>query len=329
MRTALPVNRSGTDAVVVGAGVIGLTTGVCLAEAGLTTRIVTAAPTEHTTSYAAGAICGPVFDETDDPVGAWSQVGFDEFTALAADPRTGVRLRESVFVSPIGMTGPPPILRPTDVRALRPDEVSAGYASGFVATIPCVDMPRYLNYLGQRFEAAGGIVEGQELASLANAAELAPLIANCAGLGARKLVPDLSVRPIRGQHVVVENPGIDRVFMEPPFGPAWAGIIPHGDVVVLGGIAVEDDWNLEPDPEVAEQILRRCVAVEPRLRNARVVEHRVGLRPGRASVRLEREEIDGAVVVHDYGHGGTGVLLSWGCARDAVKLLMTDSTRRR
>jgi D-amino-acid oxidase len=33
--------------------------------------------------------------------------------------------------------------------------------------------------------------------------------------------------------------------------------------------------------------------------------------------------------VHDYGHGGTGVLLSWGCARDAVKLLMTDSTRRR
>ena len=106
MRTALPVNRSGTDAVVVGAGVIGLTTGVCLAEAGLTTHIVTAAPTERTTSYAAGAICGPVFDETDDPVGAWSQVGFDEFTALAANPRTGVRLRESVFVSPAGMTVP-------------------------------------------------------------------------------------------------------------------------------------------------------------------------------------------------------------------------------
>ena len=117
---------------------------------------------------------------------------------------------------------------------------------------------RYLNYLGERFEAAGGVVESRELASLASAAELAPLIANCAGLGARKLVPDLSVRPIRGQHVVVENPGIDRVFMEPPFGPAWAGIIPHGDVVVLGGIAVEDDWNLEPDPEVADQILRRC-----------------------------------------------------------------------
>ena len=206
-----------------------------LAEAGLTTRIVTAAPTERTTSYAAGAICGPVFDETDDPVGAWSQVGFDEFTALAANPRTGVRLRESIFVSPAGMTGAPPILRPAEARALRPDEVSAGYGSGFVATVPCVDMPRYLKYLGERFEAAGGVVESQELASLANAAELAPLIANCAGLGARKLVPDLSVRPIRGQHVVVENPGIDRVFMEPPFGPAWAGIIPHGDVVAPAG----------------------------------------------------------------------------------------------
>ena len=316
-------NPAGIDAIVVGAGVIGLTTGVCLAEAGLRTRIVAAEQRERTTSYAAGAICGPVFLPPDDPVGAWEHAGFDEFTALAADSRTGVRLRDGVFVAPIEMTDAPPIARPAEVRLLAAEEVPAGYASGFVASIPCVDMPRYLDYLTGRYQAAGGVIERRRLRSVADAAQMAPLVANCSGLGARDLVPDPDVRPIRGQHVVMENPGIDTVFMEPPFGTAWAGIVPHGDVVVLGGIAVEDDWNLEPDPAVADQILHRCVAVEPRLRDARIVEHRVGLRPGRPSVRLEREELDGVVVVHDYGHGGNGVMLSWGCARAAVALITT------
>lgn len=319
------MDRSGTpDVVVVGAGVIGLTTGICLAEAGLSIRILTAAPPRLSTSYAAGALCGPMFVPPDDPVGAWEQIGFDEFTALAAHTGTGVHLCDGVFVAPAEMgdvAEGPPILRPVDARVLAPDEVPAGYGSGFMATIPCVDMPRYLTYLFERFASAAGVVETRRLTSLAEAATVAPLIANCTGLGARDLVPDLSVRPIRGQHVVVENPGIETVFMEPPFGPAWAGIIPHGDVVVLGGIAEADEWNLEPDPAVADGILRRCAAVEPRLVGARVVEHRVGLRPGRPTVRLEREEIDGMVVVHDYGHGGTGVMLSWGCARAAVALL--------
>jgi D-amino-acid oxidase len=312
---------SGNDAVVVGAGVIGLTTGVCLAEAGLSTRIVTAEPRERTTSYAAGAICGPVLDLPGIPMVSREQAGFDEFTMLAGGSGTGVRLCDGMFVAPAGMTGVPPMIRPAEVRVLDPGDVPAGYESGFMAVIPCVDMPRYLAYLTERFERAGGVVESRRLASLAEAAEIAPLVANCAGLGARDLVPDQSVRPVRGQHVVVENPGIDRVFMEPPFGPAWVGIVPHVDVVVLGGIAVENDWNLEPDPAVADEILRRCVVVEPRLRDAPIVEHRVGLRPGRPSVRLDREELDGAVVVHDYGHGGSGVLLSWGCAREALALL--------
>jgi D-amino-acid oxidase len=316
------VATSGPDAVVVGGGVIGLTTGICLAEAGTSTRMVTADPPERTTSYAAGAICGPVFELPGSPTTAWEHVGFDEFTELAADPQSGVALRDGMFVAPAEITGAPPIVRPSAIRVLGPDDVPAGYGSGFVATIPCVDMPKYLSHLTDRFEAAGGIILTRRLASLSEAVEMAPLVANCTGLGARELVPDPSVRPVRGQHVVVENPGIDTIFMEPPFGPAWAGIVPHGEVVVLGGIAVEDDWNLEPDPVVAAEILRRCTAVEPRLQDAPIVEHRVGLRPGRPSVRLDREEIDSAVVVHDYGHGGTGVMLSWGCAREATALLL-------
>jgi D-amino-acid oxidase len=46
----------------------------------------------------------------------------------------------------------------------------------------------------------------------------------------------------------------------------------------------------------------------------------VGLRPGRAEVRLEKELISGKVIIHNYGHGGSGVTLSWGCAEEVVEL---------
>jgi D-amino-acid oxidase len=72
---------------------------------------------------------------------------------------------------------------------------------------------------------------------------------------------------------------------------------------------------------VATRILRDCAAVEPRLNGARVVGHQVGLRPFRPQVRLEAEATgDGPLVVHNYGHGGAGITLSWGCAREAAAL---------
>jgi len=60
----------------------------------------------------------------------------------------------------------------------------------------------------------------------------------------------------------------------------------------------------------------------PALRSARVLEHRVGLRPTRPAVRLEAGVLeDGRPVVHDYGHGGAGVTLSHGCAAEVAELV--------
>jgi D-amino-acid oxidase len=51
-----------------------------------------------------------------------------------------------------------------------------------------------------------------------------------------------------------------------------------------------------------------------------VLAERVGLRPFRRSgVRLERDLLrDGRAVIHNYGHGGAGFTLSWGCAREVL-----------
>ena len=171
-----------------------------------------------------------------------------------------------------------------------------------------------------RFQAAGGELEVRALRALGDVAGAAPVVVNCSGVGARALVPDPAVRSVRGEHVIVENPGLDEFFMEEP-APRWAAWFPHGDHVVLGGSADEDDWSLEPDLALAEEIVRRCAAIEPRLADARVLEHRVGLRPARPDVRVEEVALGASRCVHNYGHGGTGVALAWGCARDVCSIV--------
>jgi D-amino-acid oxidase len=104
-------------------------------------------------------------------------------------------------------------------------------------------------------------------------------------------------------------------------------IVPRGnDMLVLGGLAEPDEWGLDiglDNYEPVRQMFRRCVDFLPALRNAQIDAAepvRVGLRPVRKqNVRLELEA--GLRVVHNYGHGGSGVTFSWGCAQEAAELV--------
>jgi D-amino-acid oxidase len=292
---------------------------VSLAEAGLRVRIWTAEPLEASTSFAAGAMWGPYLVEPVDRVAVWSRHTLDVLRKLAAQPGTGVRLVAGVEASRTP-TAPPDWGDQLDgFRMCEGAELPEGFATGWRFVAPVVDMPIYLGYLRQRFVESGGVIETRRLTTLAEA--VAPVVVNCSGIGARDLVPDPRMFPIRGQLVVVENPGVTEFFSEDTgLSPDLLHFYPQGDAVVLGGQAAPDEWSLEPDPDLARAIVTRCAAVEPRLRGARVVGHRVGLRPTRPEVRLEAERVAGRLVIHNYGHGGTGVTLSWGCAAEATTL---------
>jgi len=307
------------DVLVIGAGVSGLTTAICVAEAGLRVHVRAARPPQQTTSVAASAMVGPLIYDRDDRRRTWGEATTRELVGPPGAP--GVHLTRGLLAArPDGFL-PPHADEIPGFDLCRPDELPSGFGTGFWATLPLVDMPVYLDYLVERLHTAGAEIEMASVESLAEAAALAPAVVNCSGLGARELAGDPDVRPVRGPKVVVENPGIDTFFMEAPIGPTWVAYLPHRDHVVLGGRASEYDENLEPDPAEEAEILRACAEIEPRLAGARVLEHRVGLRPGRAEVRLEPEMIDGSLCVHNYGHGGEGVVFSWGCARDVLTLL--------
>ncbi|MEU6621342.1 FAD-dependent oxidoreductase [Streptomyces litmocidini] len=315
---------AGERVVVVGAGVVGLTAAVVLAEAGALVHVI-AEQVPGVTSLAAGAMWGPYLVEPKDKVDQWGRRSLEIFRQLAEDPSTGVRLTSGIETS---RTAEAPPDWATTLPGFRPCELvelPAGFSVGYRFTVPLIDMPTYLAYLLRRLDVAGGTVEQRRLASLADAGPAA-VIVNCTGLGAKDLLPDPGVRPIRGQHIVVTNPGLTEFFSEDTgLSPNLLCFYPHGDTVVLGGIAIDGEGGLGPDDKAAVGILTRCAEVEPRLAQARILEHRIGARPTRARVRVEAERTeDGTVVVHNYGHGGAGVTLSWGCAEEAARLLTAD-----
>jgi D-amino-acid oxidase len=307
------------DVLVIGAGVCGLTTGICLAEAGLSVTIRAAVPPDRTTSVAAGAVWGAVRVGPPERVLGWARTGLEVLSKLATEPGTGVRMASGKEVSrtplePYYWTSLLPGLRPCEQSEL-PD----GFAHGWHYTAPIATMPVYLGYLRDRFERAGGTLEVAAVGSLADLAGAAPVVVNCSGVGARDLVPDPAVVPVRGQVVITANPGIEEFYISRDEEPPWIiYMFPHGDTVLLGGTNEEGAWDEEPKPDIAERIVAQCAVIDPRLHGVAILGHRVGLRPCRPEVRLESEPLGGGVLWHNYGHGGAGISLSWGCAGEVA-----------
>jgi D-amino-acid oxidase len=305
------------DVLVVGAGVSGLTTAICLAEAGLSVTIRTAALPGQTTSVAAGAVWGLTRVGPPDRILEWGRLGLAALSELAAEPGTGVRMVSGHEVS----RAP---LKPHDWTDLIPGlrlcekaELPDGFTHGWHYTAPVATMPVYLRYLQARFERAGGKLEASPVGSLAEVAGAAPYVINCSGVAARDLVPDSAVVPVRGQVVIAANPGIEEFFISRDEAPPWiVYMFPHGEEILLGGTNDDGNWDKDPKTDIAERIVAGCAAIDPRLRGVAILGHRVGLRPCRPEVRLESEPLDGGVLWHNYGHGGAGISLSWGCAAE-------------
>lgn len=310
------------EIAVVGAGVIGLSAGVRLLEAGFGVVVYAATVTPETTSDVAGAYWYPYRVAPRERVERWARATYEALAGLAADPATGVSMRRVVKL--LGPEGEEPWWGGwvEGFAVEPPGRYPLPYAHGHRMTVPLAETPVYMPWLAARFEALGGRLVRRRLGSLDEALAEHPLAVCCAGLGARELAGDDSVVPARGRVVIVRRPeGLDDGMLGWADGHRLVYFVPRRDGVLLGGTYEPGETSLAADPAAAEEIRRRCVAVEPRLAGAEVLAERVGLRPVRPEVRLELEErAGGRAVIHDYGHGGAGFTLAWGCADEVVEL---------
>jgi D-amino-acid oxidase len=314
----------GRRAVVIGAGVSGLTSALRLAEAGWRVRVWTADAPRRTISAVAAAIWYPYRVGPAGRVRSWGAASYREFLRLRGEDGAGVRLLPG-----LELLGPGADLRQfpdwaadiPDFSVATPSQLPPGRV-GWSFSVPVIDTSVYLAWLEVRLAARGVRLEPRRVAALEEGLAAAELVVNCTGLASRELVPDAALRPVRGQVVRVENPGLTRFWLDEHHPEGLLYIVPRSGDCILGGTAEEDEEDCTPDPDTAQGIVRRCAELEPALAGCRIFEHRVGLRPGRPTVRLEAEDRGGGRIIHNYGHGGAGVTLSWGCA-DAVVALAT------
>jgi D-amino-acid oxidase len=294
-------------AIVVGAGVVGLSCAVRLLEAGHRVDVLARDLPLETTSAVAAAIWYPYRALPQERVVAWSGASYAEFVGLAGEDGTGVRMVTGTEV--FAERQPDPWWRSAVPSLDRETALPEGFRDGWTFVTPLVEMPVYLRWLTERVEALGGTVTRLNLSGMPEG----ELVVNCAGLGSRLLAADRSVVPVRGQVLTVEQVGLDRWWLDAA-GPTY--VVPRSGDIVVGGTDEEGDWSRTPSAETAGAILARAIRLVPALEGARVLRHKVGLRPVRPAVRVERS----GDVIHCYGHGGAGVTLSWGTADEVVAL---------
>ena len=348
---------AGRGVLVIGAGVSGLTSALCLRRRGYSVTVVADRFAPRVTSVVAGAlwewppaVCGHHRDLVSlRRSKVWCRTSFDIFSELAKRPETGTFVRPVTyyFKQPIeedrlhrvkmdelsefvgGFRHDPALIRENGVNP------ELGLRDAYTHLAPMVDTDVYMRWLlGEVRNEGCRILEHKISGPLSAQAEAlarqfeVDAIVNCAGLGAGELAGE-AMYPLRGALIRVRNDGIamPRVTEahcishdDSETERGFVFIVPRGqDMLVLGGLAEPDEWDLDiglHNYEPVRQMLRRCVDFLPALRNAQIDAAepvRVGLRPVRKqNVRLELEA--GPRVIHNYGHGGSGVTFSWGCA---------------
>jgi len=239
---------------------------------------------------------------------------------LSKNSRSGVSMIELRQFSRTGEIQIPQWAIRLGARRINRDEVLLAFTSGFMMNVPLMDTTIYLDYLAKRFLAAGGEINGNvRFEKLEDVSPEFHLVINGSGIGAKTLVPDVDLEPHRGQVAMVAN--IDNLFCAIVCDDApLMYAIPRTNDCVFGGTN-EVSGNRDVDPTSTSRIVAECSGIL-KIDKPKVRAERVGLRPFRKSgVRLEREKLgDGRTVIHNYGHGGSGFTLSWGCAEEVFRL---------
>ena len=312
--------NNSTSITIIGAGIIGLTTAIELQKAGYAIKLIAAEPPLQSNSMNAGAVWTPYLSAPADRVAHWGHRSFLRYKEAAQNSATGAYfvwldtyLRHPILPDWIH-------LLPKDHwKVLGSDDVPAMYKGGFRMYVPMIEPPVYLDFLFKQFLEGGGQFTQKKLESL----EETPggWLINCTGLGAQTFTPDPSVYPVKGQIIMLEKRDGIPYYVDDEFPETLSYVFPRSDGIIVGGSAEPNVFNLNLDKNLLKEIIKRSNAILPQLADLKILRQWSGFRPARPEIRLEKESHRS--IIHNYGHGGAGFTLAWGCAENVLQILRT------
>ncbi|KAI8344050.1 hypothetical protein BC941DRAFT_407623 [Chlamydoabsidia padenii] len=331
--------------VVIGCGVIGLTTAQLLVEKGYKVTIVaTWFPGDRGSNYTspyAGAHWRTMATNAQPVLQEFDTVAYEKFLQLGRTipEETGVMVVPSYdyYDTLTDDTQNPWFKNVVENFSFIPPENFPHSTTkvGHCYTTVLINSPQYLTWLLRQFVSKGGKLHRQTLNCITdvfngidtgdiNGRQPVDAVVNCTGLGSLHLggVKDTCLFPTRGQTVIIKGNHIKKTITCYDNGQI-SYVIPRADgTIVLGGTAQQHDYNSDVDQATIDTILDQTKNLCPELSTDDhplvILRHAVGFRPTRkGGVRIENERYDLGnekylVVTHGYGHGGFGFQSSWG-----------------
>lgn len=306
----------------IGAGVIGLSAAHELAAAGHQVTVAYDQELHECVSSVAAAIWFPYHSENSPAADQLLADSLARFEQLSENPETGIDLRRGLNVDHLPGADRSWTRIVAGTEEASPADLPDGAHAGVWATVPIITMSTYLGWLRSQVEALGVKFEKRTVSNLAELKDEADLVVLAAGLrGGELLGDDETVYPIHGQVVRLANTkNLTQWLCDDDYPQGVSYIIPRREDIIVGGTDTANDWNREVEPQTSIDILERAAKLVPELEGLEVLEHKVGLRPARETIRLEHVADHPLPVIAAYGHGGAGVTLSWGTAQRVVEL---------
>lgn len=304
---------------VLGCGIIGLTTAIKLQEKGHRVTIVAKEKYNKTLSSKVGAIWFPFEIHPKVKANKWASLAYKEYQ-LDEKENNGVTFIP--FITAYNSESNTDWIQQLPKGAVKealPSEIPKGIESAHISIVPLAEPPLYLPYLYQRFIDNGGVFKQQSIFSLEEASTLNEWIVNCTGLGAKEICKDEDLQPMRGQILRCHKMNIPSCADSTKKG-ALSYVINRSEDCVIGGTDYENDWNINVEVSDTNLIVNRLLANGISQEKPDIIEEIVGLRPKRSAVRFEFDD-DYSNVFHNYGHGGAGFTVAWGCAIELAELL--------
>ncbi|KAG1757241.1 hypothetical protein EDB19DRAFT_1900780 [Suillus lakei] len=319
-------SNSHVPLVILGAGVIGLTTAhLAACDSDVTFDITIIARdmpgdwgSQAWASPFAGANWSPMpLGATDERVRRWEQTTFDRLWEMIPSglAKGFQRLPSRMFAETDDILSTlwwKYLVR--DFSLLSDSQIPAPYKVGIAFDTVSINPLEYLPWLRSELEVRGVTFRRQHIRSLD---EVKPfvgktgLLVNATSLGSRSLigVEDTALFPIRGQSIIVERNGLQE-FLSARSGAELSehvtSVIPRPglnemNTALLNGTYQIGNWDTSLDMSVAKGIFERCSALEPCLKEGtKILRHTVGLRPDRkGGPRVEVERISLPLRRHD------------------------------